>query len=70
MDHNTTLNAQINEAKAEIPSITKLATSAAYNTKINEVKSKTHSIISLSTNTALPAVKNKISNVSNFVKKN
>ena len=55
--------------KGEIPSITNLATTAALNTKISEVKRKIPSIINLATTTALSAVEDKISNVSNLVKK-
>ena len=36
---NTTLNAQINEAKNKIPSINNLAATAALNAKANEIKS-------------------------------
>ena len=61
---NTTLNAKINEVKGEIPT-------AALNVKINDVKNKIPNINNLTTTTtALTAVKNKILNVSNAVKKN
>ena len=40
MATNTTLNAEINEAKGEIPSITNLATISTLNAKINKVKTK------------------------------
>ena len=66
---NTTLNAKINEAKKEIPSITNLATTTALNAKINEVTKKVPNITNLATTTALTAVENKIPNVSNLVEK-
>ena len=50
-------------------SVTNLATTAALNAKIIDVKNKTPNIADLTTNTALTAVKHKISNVSNLVKK-
>ena len=67
----TTLNAKINEVKGAIPSITNLATTTALNAKKNEVKNKIPNPTNLTTNalTALTA-ENKISNVSDLVKKN
>ena len=56
----TTLNAKINEAKNEIPSITNLAATAAFNAKINEVQNEIPNITNLATTTALTAVDNKI----------
>ena len=66
---DTTLNAKTNDVKAEILSITSLATTIALNAKINEVKDKILSITNLAINTALTAVENKIPNFSNLVKK-
>ena len=43
---------------------------ADYNAKITEIEGKMHSITGLSANAALTAVENKISDVSNLVKKN
>ena len=60
----------MNQAKNEIPSITKLAATTVLNAKINEVKNKIPNITYLATTTALTAIENKISNVSNLVKKN
>ena len=54
----------------KISDITNLATKAILNTKINEVKAQIPSITILAINTALTAVENKISDVSNLVKKN
>ena len=74
---NTFRNAQINEIKREIPSITNLATTTALNAKLNEVKSKIPNITNLATTTttttttttAITAVENKAFNVNNLVKK-
>ena len=57
--------------KSKIPSITNLATNASLNAKINEVKGEIPNITNLATTTttALTAFENKISNVSNLVKK-
>ena len=49
---NTSLNAEINEVKREMLSITNLATTAtAINAKINEVKNKIPNITNLATTT-------------------
>ena len=58
-----------NDVKGEKASITNLATATIPNAKINEVKSKIPNITNLATIIALPAMENKIFNVSNFVKK-
>ena len=47
-----------------------MVTTTALNAKTNEVKNKVPKITSLAITTALTAVKNKILNVSNLVKKN
>ena len=62
----------LNEVKCEIPSITNLATTAAFNAQINEVKGKIPNITNFNTNItiALTAVENKIPNVCNLVKEN
>ena len=49
--------------------MTNLGTNASLNAKINEVKGELTNITNLATTTALTAVKNKIPNVSNLVKK-
>ena len=54
----TTLNANTNEVKGEISSITKLATTGSFKAKINEVKVTT---------TALTAAEIKILNVNNLL---
>ena len=59
----------MNEVKGEIPSITNLATTAAFNTKINKVKNKIPNITNLATSTAFIAVENKIPTVTNLVQK-
>ena len=59
----------LNEVKVEIPSITNLATKASLNAKISEVKGERTNITNLATTTALAAVRNKIPNVNNLVKK-
>ena len=53
-----------------MPDITKLATKTTLSAKINEVKAEVPSISNLATTSALTTVENKISNVSNLVKKN
>ena len=65
-----TLNAEINEVKGEISNITNLATISALSAKMNEAKDKIPNIADLASTTALTAVKNKIPNVSNLIKKN
>ena len=67
---NTTLDAKISKVKDELPGIINLATASALNAKINNVKEKIPSTTNLATTTALTAVENKVSNVSNLVKKN
>ena len=69
MATNTTLNAEINEAKSEIPSITNLATISTLNTKINKVKTKYLILLTNPTTKTCTAVENKIPNVSNLVRK-
>ena len=49
--------------------MTNLGTNASLNAKINEVKGEIPSITNLATNTVHTAAENKISNVSNLVKK-
>ena len=53
----------------EIPHITNLVTNASLNAKINEVKDKIPNITNLAATTALTAVKNRIPNISDVVKK-
>ena len=65
----TTLNAKINELKCKIPSISNLDRTVAFNAKINEVKNKIHSITNLANTTSPIAIENKITSVSNLVKK-
>ena len=67
---HTTVNAEINEVKNEIPSINNLATTTAINAEINEARNKIPNITNLAATTALTAVKNRISNVSNLDRKN
>ena len=55
--------------KNEIPSITNLATTAAFNVKINEGKNKIPKITNLTTTPTLTALENKIPIISNLVKK-
>ena len=50
--------------------LTNLATKTILNTAVNEVKTEIPSINGLATISELTAVKNKIQNVSNLVKKN
>ena len=64
-----TLNAEINEIKGETPNITNLATISGLSAKMNEAKDKIPNIADLASTTALTAVKNKIPNVSNLIKK-
>ena len=66
---NTTLNAKVNEVKNEVPSITNLATNASLNVKTNEVKGEIPGIISLAATAAFTTVENKITNLSDLVKK-
>ena len=66
---STTLNAKINEVKGKIPSNTNLPTTAAINAKINEVKSKIPNITNLATTATLTAIKNKLLNISNLLRK-
>ena len=66
---NTTLNAKINGVKGKIPSNTNLPTTAAINAKINEVKSKIPNITNLATTATLTAIKNKLLNISNLLRK-
>ena len=54
------LNAKINEVKAEIPSINNLATNVFLDPKINDVKCEIPNITNLTTTTALTAVENKM----------
>ena len=53
----------------KVPSITNLATTSDLNAKMNEVKGKISNITNLATTITFTAVENKISNVSNLVKK-
>ena len=62
-------NAKIKGTEDRIPAITNLATKTTLNAKINEVKGEIPIITNLATNTGLTAFGNKISNVSNLVKK-
>ena len=55
---------------SEITDITTLPTNTTPNVKINEAKNEIPSITNLATTTALTVVENRISNVSNLVKKN
>ena len=55
---------------SEITDITNLPTNTTPNVKINEAKNEIPSITNLATTTALTVVENRISNVSNLVKKN
>ena len=65
-------NAKIKTIEDKIPDITTLATKTTLNVKTKEVKGEIPSITNLdtTTTTALTAVKNKIPDVSNLVKKN
>ena len=65
----TTLNTEMNELKGKIPRITNLAAAAAHNAKINEFKDKIFNITNLVSTTVLTSVENKMSNVSNLIKK-
>ena len=47
-----------------------IAANSSHNAKLNEVKGEIPSITNLATKAALTTVQNKISNVSNLVKKN
>ena len=58
-----------NDIEDKIPDITNLATNASRNTKINKIKAAIPNIANLATTTALTAVENKITIVSNLVKK-
>ena len=58
-----------NDIEDKIPDITNLATNASRNTKINKIKAVIPNIANLATTTALTAVENKITIVSNLVKK-
>ena len=62
-------NAKIKNIKDKILDIPKFATKTTLNAKINEVKCEIPSITNLATTTALTAVKNKIPNANNLVKK-
>ena len=62
-------NAKINNIDDKIPNITILVTNSSLNAKINEIKGEIPSIINLATAAALIAIKNKIPNISNLVKK-
>ena len=66
---NTTLNAEINEVKNEIPNITNLASNVSLNAKTNEIKDEIPSITNLAETAALTTVENKIPNASDLVKK-
>ena len=66
---NATLNAKINEVKNKIPSITNVASTTALNAKIHEVIKKLPKTTNLVTVTALTAIENKLSNVTDLVKK-
>ena len=66
----TEYNVNIKNIEDKIPDITNLGTKTILNAKMNEVKAKIPSITNLASNTALTAVNNKISDVSNLVKKN
>ena len=61
--------AKIKNIKDKIPDITNLATNASLNTKINEVKNEIPNITNLATSSVHTAVENKMSSVSNLVKK-
>ena len=58
-----------NDIEDKITDITNLATNASRNTKINKIKAAIPNIANLATTTALTAVENKITIVSNLVKK-
>ena len=62
-------NSKIKNIEDKIPDITNLATNATPNAKVNKVTGEIPSITNLATTTDLTAVKNKIPNVSNLVKK-
>ena len=62
-------NAQIKNIEDKIPHITNLATNTALNAKIDEVKTKIPNITNLANTAALTVLENKMSNVSNLVKK-
>ena len=62
-------NDKIKDIEDRIPAITNLATQTTLNAKINEVKVEIPIITNLATNTGLTAFGNKISYVSNLVKK-
>ena len=56
--------------KYETPDLINLATNTTLKAKISEIKNKISSIADLAIITALTSVENKITNVSNIVKKN
>ena len=56
--------------KYKTPDIINLATNTTLKAKISEVKNKISSIADLAIITVLTSVENKITNVSNIVKKN
>ena len=60
---------KLTKVNGEIPNITNLATNASLNAKIKEVKGGIPNITNLATTSALTAVENKITSVSNLVKK-
>ena len=63
-------NANIKKIKNKTPDIINLAANTTLKPKISEVKNKIPSIADLAIITVLYVVENKITNVSNIVKKN
>ena len=61
----TEYNTKIKNTEDKIRNITNLATKTTVNAKINQAKGEIPSITNLATTTALPAVENKIHNVTN-----
>ena len=68
MDKKNDHDNKISDINGKIPSITALATTAAFNAQINEVRNKIPSITGLATS-ALTAVENKILNAGELARK-
>ena len=62
-------NAKIKNIEDKLPDITDLATNTTLNAKINEVKNKVPNITNLAAPVATTTVENKMSNVSDLVRK-
>ena len=62
-------NAQIKNIEGNIPDVTNVSTNSFLNARINEVKGEMLNITYLSTTGGLTALKSKIANVCNLVKK-